>query len=352
MKNRTLSLAIVFLGLVAAASLVFWAGCSSDRSVAPAVPAQVANDQNVPNASVGEDGPAEDAMLVAMRVQSRHSDEILKINGVVGTGVGVDANGSPVIKILTVGPIASRLPVSIENIPVEMEESGEIVAHALTGTYRPVPIGVSVGNNNECAAGTIGCQLSIGGSTTYCLSNNHVFARQNAAKLGEVIVQPGRYDKQCGASSRIGTLYAFEPIKFGGQTNTYDAAVAKYDAGIAISCATPSSYYGFPGTTPVTGTVGMKVMKVGRTTSQTTGTIDVVNMTVNVGYTGGTATFVGQYYTSKSFDRSGDSGSLVVKNDASHAPVALLFAGNSSGNAVVSPIGPVLSRFKATICGQ
>ena len=43
-----------------------------------------------------------------------------------------------------------------------------------------IPIGVSTGNAKECASGTIGAKL-VNGGNVYALSNNHVFARMNAA---------------------------------------------------------------------------------------------------------------------------------------------------------------------------
>src|SRR5213080_4838605 len=47
---------------------------------------------------------------------------------------------------------------------------------------------------------------------------------------------------------------------------------------------------------------------------------------------------------------AGDSGSLLVTNDASHSAVGLLFAGNASGSmAIGNPIGAVLTRFRVTI---
>jgi hypothetical protein len=46
---------------------------------------------------------------------------------------------------------------------------------------------------------------------------------------------------------------------------------------------------------------------------------------------------------STTFSAGGDSGSLIVTNNASHNPVALLFAGSSS-TTIGNPIGLVLSR--------
>lgn len=98
--------------------------------------------------------------------------------------------------------------------------------------------------------------------------------------------------------------------------------------------------------------VNQPIKKVGRTSSLTAGAVTAVNVTANVGYSSGTARFVSQIYTSPNFSRSGDSGSLVVTNDANNNPVGLLFAGTGRGNSLLNPIDLVLNRFNATICSQ
>jgi len=290
-------------------------------------------------------------------VQDANTEALMKLPGVVGVGTSLDDNGNLCIRVLTNSGTmpdadnqpAAKIAPAIEGIPVQVEEVGEIRAFALTKTYRPVPIGVSVGNANECASGTVGCQVTKNGNT-YILSNNHVLARENAASIGERINQPGRYDGKpiCAQTGQVATLSDFVAINFGGN-NTMDAAIAQYTAGTTFSCATPSGYYGTIGATTVSPSVGLAIKKVGRTSSQTTGTITTVNLTVTVGYTNGNATFTGQFYTSSRFSKSGDSGSLVVTNTGNN-PVGLLFAGNNAGNSVCSPIGPILQRFGVTIC--
>jgi hypothetical protein len=103
-----------------------------------------------------------------------------------------------------------------------------------------------------------------------------------------------------------------------------------------------------PSSTPVTGAVGMAVKKTGRTSKLTHDTIQAVNVTINVQYSGGgVARFVGQYQMGGSFIRSGDSGSLMV-TEAGDNPVGLCFAGGG-GASFANPIGPVLQRFSATV---
>jgi len=296
---------------------------------------------------------ANNDISAAIAVQNRHSDELMAKTSVVGTGITKTPDGRFAIMVFTLDQTFSGVPSSIEGMPTVIEHSGPFEAFALSKRYRPVPIGVSCGNNNECAAGTIGCQVWRNGQL-YLLSNNHVLARENNASIGEPIVQPGRYDRRCRnylSTDYVADLADFEPIKFDGRDNTIDCAIASYVVS-DVSCATLSNYYGFPNATTVAAYVNQPIKKVGRTSSLTTGTVIAVNVTSNVGYSSGTARFVGQIYTSGGFSRSGDSGSLVVTNDSNNNPVGLLFAGTSRGNSLLNPIDLVLTRFNATICAQ
>jgi hypothetical protein len=347
-KKGFFTLATVLLALVLVSSMM-WMGCSDDsKNITSSTSLTSFENALGPNVSATE-------VARVVGIQNKHTSGLMKLDGVVGTATGLGADGRPVIKVYAERAGLSGIPSRLDGVAVEVQVTGKFVAHGLTKRYRPVPIGVSVGNNNECASGTIGCVVTKSGKS-YILSNNHVLARENDAALGEPIVQPGRYDNRPKCANNLSTdqvavLSEFEPIKFDGQANTYDAAIAEYITTDFV-CATPSSYYGLPGTTPVDAYVGQAIQKVGRTTSLTTGTVTAINATVNIGYTHGTATFTGQIVTSSSFDKSGDSGSLVVTNDAAASPVALLFAGTNDGTAIVSPIAPVLSRFGVTICGQ
>ncbi|HUU45566.1 MAG TPA: hypothetical protein VM118_07495 [Acidobacteriota bacterium] len=345
-KTRLTSPAVLSLAVLLLASALVWVGCSGDLSTSGTPAESLAKLQ--PNL------PADLAQVMA--VQDAHTGSLMSIDGVVGTGTGLNEDGNLVVKVFTARAGVSGIPSSLDNVPVEIMHTGPFTAHngILTERYRPVPIGVSVGNNLECACGTIGCVVEKDGQK-YILSNNHVLARSNAASIGEDIVQPGRYDnKRCEnrvATDKVGELADFEPIAFDGANNYFDAAIAVYTTA-DVTCATLPEFYGLPGTTVVDAYVGMSVKKVGRTTALTVGTVDAINVTSSIGYSTGSAIFVNQIMTTKGFDKSGDSGSMVVTNDANNNPVALLFAGTGSGIAIVSPIAPVFERFGVTICGN
>ena len=252
----------------------------------------------------------------------------------------------------------------------ESAKSTEAHATTLTGTMptlwcsRPVPIGVSTGHPN-ITAGTIGCRVVDTAGNVYALSNNHVYADQNRASIGDNVLQPGVYDGGINPRDAIGKLAAFVPISFSrGANNTIDAAIAsvnKITVGgeqvWAVGVATPSSDgYGTPSATIVkSGDIPLQlaVQKYGRGSSPslTKGNVTAVNATVNVQYDRGVARFVGQILVGPGgFSTGGDSGSLIVTQIGNN-PVGLLFAGSSSVT-VANPIDAVLTQFHVIIDGS
>ncbi len=318
----------------------------------------------------------------AMAAQEAHTDALLGIQGVVGTAVGL-AEGGPVIKILTEHAGVVGLPRTLDGVPVVVQVTGKIFAlHHCKGKHaedpscstptdppedpgtdcstpdvwcqRPVPIGVSTGHP-DITAGTIGARLIDGTGYVYALSNNHVYADENNADIGDNVLQPGPFDGGVDPDDAIGTLYDFELIDFStSANNTIDAAIA-LSSTANLSNATPSNGYGTPKTTLASAYVGQAVQKYGRTTELTKGTITGINAILNVGYSSGTARFVYQIIVEsrKPFLKGGDSGSLLVTDSDVLAddrkPVGLLFAGNRTGKlAVANRIDLVLPAFGAT----
>jgi hypothetical protein len=243
-----------------------------------------------------------------------------------------------------------NVPEFLDDIPVVVEEVGEIRALEFTGKYSSKQPGDSTGHKNECAAGTFGAVDTKNG-LNYILSNNHVLARQNAAAIGEDIGQPGRYDSvpRCNVNypNIVADLSQFQRIRFSFfANNRIDAAIAQIRSGIAFSCETECGYT--PGSTSATATVGMAVKKCGRTTELSTGTVTGVNVTVLVGYGSKRARFTGQIQFTN-ISSAGDSGSLIVTNNGHNNPVALLFAGSST-TTIGNPINEVLAWSGGTIC--
>jgi hypothetical protein len=224
----------------------------------------------------------------------------------------------------------------------------------------PIKLGTSGGSANDsskafCCGGTLGAAVRCNGNL-HILSNNHVVARSGTASGGEDTVQPGLIDTGCRATtSNIVGDYVGNLVPLG--TANVDAAISAARAG-AVRTTGEIIDIGVPCATPTSAALGMAVAKSGRTSGLTLGNIAALNLTVSVQYQSGcnagkkfTRTYTNQVsVTPGSFLKSGDSGSLMVTNDANHQPVGLLFAGSSS-IAIANPIQDVISAF-APRCGN
>jgi hypothetical protein len=153
------------------------------------------------------------------------------------------------------------------------------------------------------------------------LSNNHVLANVNAARVGDPILQPGRYDGGMYPRDMIARLEKFVPLS-SSTYNLVDAAVAKPIDPRYVIASIPR--IGIPRGV-AQARIGSRVYKVGRTTQYTTGRVIATNVSVRVGYGRITLLFRNQIVTTR-IGAPGDSGSLLV--DHGMRAVGLLFAGS------------------------
>lgn len=231
-----------------------------------------------------------------------------------------------------------------------------------TGRMRPAPGGISVGHKN-ITAGTLGAVVydaHVG--YKLILSNNHVIADSNSAKIGDEILQPGPHDGGKVSTDTIAKLDRYIPIKFPGIESgcTIASAVAKvantlskstgHETTLQAEIQEPENLVDAATALPldqddldpsilnlgeITGTdevdVGDEVTKAGRTTGTTTGTILYLDAAVRVNFgPKGVALFVDQIVTTD-MSAGGDSGSVVCKQtDNGLRAVGLLFAGSPS----------------------
>ncbi len=191
----------------------------------------------------------------------------------------------------------------------------------------------------------------------YILSNNHVLADINKAKRGEMIVQPGLVDTGPPCTKipgdAVATFSRTVKIKFGGGTNTIDAAIALIKPGDVNS---DILNIGPIASSVVDPTLGLAVQKMGRSTCVTSATISAVSMNGTINYgSGKKAKFINQIVIDGDFSSPGDSGSLIVTQDACPQAVGLLFAGgvDKTGTqlTIANPISSVLSGLKVTMVG-
>ena len=305
----------------------------------------------------------------AKRAQEKVNKKVLSNKDVVGTAVGLNADGEAVVRVFTAKSGVGGIPKEQDGVKIVAQVTGPINSLGLASVPvmapsvqtttdrwpRPVPIGVSTGHP-AITAGTIGARVT-DGTNVYALSNNHVYADENVANIGDGVIQPGAYDGGEDPADRIGTLSAFETIVFSASaSNTIDAAIA-LSSGSSLGKGTPSGAYGTPSSTIVAASLGQTVQKYGRTTELTKGKITGINATLNIGYGTGTARFVDQIIVEakKPFIKGGDSGSLLVIQGGPHdrKPVGLLYAGSGNGKmAVANRIDLVLTRFGVTIDGE
>lgn len=312
-----------------------------------------------------EASPAD--VRLAVRAQERHSDALLRVPGVVGTAVGRLPNGRTRIRVFVASSSTRGVPNEIDGIPVTTEVTGLFVALTdPTTKQRPAPLGFSVGHP-AITAGTLGARVVDATGNVYILSNNHVLANSNGATVGDPTLQPGAFDGGT-AADQIGTLAAFNPIVFSSTaSNTMDAAIAQVN-GSDIGFGTPTDDgYGIPGSTIFGDANGdglfddrnallsLPVQKYGRTTKLTKGAITGVNATLTICYEVlfifcvKSARFVDQVIIEPGgFSGGGDSGSLIVTDDANKSPVALLFAGSST-QTIANRLDLVLDHFNVAI---
>jgi len=272
---------------------------------------------------------------------------------IVGFGVGLRyaaqaLTGQVVVKVyvrekLPMEQVAgtARVPTQVAGFDTDVEAIGEVVLHSFTSRFpRPTPCGVSVSNIDLPGSGTLGCLVLLRNGKLCMLSNNHVLANENAAQIGDEIIQPGNAEPVEGPDQVIGTLENFIPIQSTG--NLVDAAVAL--TSFAMVSPKHVSYQVNP--QPIAASVGMTVIKDGRTTQSTVGMITDLHVNISVPYDPFPAGAemrdqIGIRGVHGPFSKPGDSGSLIV-SAATKQPVCLLFAGsNDNSMTFANPIEAV-----------
>jgi hypothetical protein len=354
-RSLRLILSLVALGL----STMLWHGCS-DQPTDP-----------LEGPLLSQAGAQDDAAIRrAITIQERHTERLLALPNVVGTAVGLNPAGRPVVQIFVTAANVANLPDMLEGIPVQRKVTEMFVAGSNPTTrQRPAPLGYSVGHP-DITAGTIGARVKNAAGDVFILSNNHVLANANDANLGDPIYQPGPYDGGT-AADQIATLSAYQALDFSANgANTMDAAIAQSNTAQLGNSTPTDDGYGAPSSDifgdanadgwfdNVTALLGLDVQKYGRTTELTGGQITGINASVEVCYEVlyifclKSAIFVDQLIIgSAQFSGGGDSGSLIVTADGVKNPVALLFAGSST-ETIANRIDRVLLQFEVSIDGE
>jgi len=325
-------------------------------------------------------------------LQEREQASLLSCENVVGVGVGRKIRdghdtGEPCLTVFVTQKLpletlgdGARIPPSVRHCKTDVVELGQVFAgdgvvsrlsesavpdravhergridgspplplgEPLRHRARPARGGCSVGHYNvmggTIAAGVIDRSAHPGIPLRYyILSNNHVLADSNAARLGDPILQPSAADGGRHPQDSIGRLARFVPLRFDGEQNLVDAAVAEVDF---PDLDRSVSWLGFPREFTPRVRIGQVLRKTGRTTCFTTGIVQTVNTTIDVNYSGRVARFARQI-VSTCMSAPGDSGSLAMEGQ--ERPVGLVFA-NSERATILNPIGFVESLLQIRV---
>ncbi len=302
--------------------------------------------------------------------QQDHEDELLALDNVVGVALGNKIiekedreTDEPVISVLVSQkiepeflPKGAAVSRKVGDFNTDVVEVGDFIAggppddaalldeaddieevvtpELLRRRVRPAMGGYSVGHF-RVTAGTLGtCCYDLTPFPSippkyYILSNNHVLANSNYARIGDPILQPGRVDGGRYPQDVIARLSRFVPIRFisrdSAPCNYVDAAIAE---GNFEDLNREIYWVGYMKRLYAAPKIGDIVQKTGRTTNFTTGRVTNINATVNVNYGGGrVAKFCRQIITTR-MSAGGDSGSCVT--DREEGAVGLLFAGSAT----------------------
>ena len=205
----------------------------------------------------------------------------------------------------------------------------------------PLQSGFSVGRSGD--TGTLGAIVQKA-KKFFILSNSHVLADCGRAKVGEKIIYPGDVDRDGAKAQPVAVLsdfIAFErTVDF---VNHVDAALAEIDKEFLAKL----NFSIFRAKTPfatIEPVRGMKIVKRGRTSGDTEGTVRDIHFSALIPYPGlRKIGFMDQVFCT-TYSKPGDSGSIVV-DKATGKIVGLHFAGSPSGS-IFNPIGEVTKALK------
>ena len=271
-------------------------------------------------------------------------------------------------------PADDLVPASIEDFGTDCVVIGEVSIASLlpmlspptlyTGRWETLISGISIGHPT-ITAGSLGAFVVKEGQD-FMLSNWHVGVGEQG-KLGDVILQPGAYDIQQvygeapSDKYAAGLLESFR-VPAAGQV---DAALVKptraYNpnlfvsplqrAGVNVVEPHPVRLSG-----PKDPSVGMRVLKEGRTSGLTRGLVVDIDATLDVNYGGTIGKLTFQHLTvvqgiNAPYLQGGDSGS-VSREEAGEperqAAVGLNFAGSSEGYGMAFKMSQVAAELGFT----
>src|SRR5205085_5516680 len=234
-----------------------------------------------PPAGVLDDTHA--AVRAVMSVQSEVTPDLMQQPEILGTAVGLEAGGAPVLTVYvdrdaaSVADVIRNLPRTFRGVAVQVHLTDQFHAMSVSHTAKqtpPIQLGTSGGwskalANGYCCGGTLGSLVLIG-STQYILSNYHVFesdivpgGNNTTAQTGDPIIQPGLVDVQCNKNlaQTVGTLVKKSSLP----NSNVDCAIAKVVSGMVRTNGAILEI-GTISKTTLAASLNLAVKKSGRTT--------------------------------------------------------------------------------------
>jgi len=238
--------------------------------------------------------------------------------------------------------IPKRLDIGPESIETDVIAVGELKALDNKAKRRPICAGISTMHKDGTACTINGFFRDKETQETLVASNNHCYALENKALIGDPVLQPGPYDGGKYPDDQIGTLEKYVEVKFDTFTCPFRNALIKFvrlftrqvaENKVDIAFAKMSVLYEVLATYigEFKGKrffhVGDQVTKSGRTTEQTEGVVIDTAYSGYVTYSRGMAFFTDCYLVEGAgFSAGGDSGSPVFDMNGNYG--GALFAGS------------------------
>jgi len=339
----------------------------------------------IPAGASDADVSSDDISLVAQAFSDSLSPRLQK-SGLTGVGISEKSNS------IVIYTATGLFKADRENLPREIfdgvsikyrratpftlkDDMPEVAFGEEAGSFfnEKYTCGSSVSVGNRRTAGTLGCIVSDQSGARYGLTNNHVTGGCNYTRKGMPIIAPGVKDISSSsfAPFSIGTHAHAIPMVLGepgtvDHSRNTDAAVFALSNQSQVS-SMQRDYYDTPETLAEFSAdieTGTPVKKVGRTTGQTFGFVESLNVgplaldyDIPTYHSANEAVkFQGRVYFEPvyiirghdgPFSLKGDSGALVVTNSGEgvEGAIGLIFAGDVSENlSYMLPLAPILEE--------
>ncbi len=261
------------------------------------------------------------------KIKEKHEKELFDKRGVLAVGIGhkikdgKDTKKDSIVVFVKTKMIeeallnSEKVPKKIDGIETDVIEIGEEIRPLYRKKHRPVIGGTSgiVETGTACSIGLIAFK----NGKPVALTNEHcVTFPSGTDNVGKLFLQPSPVDggKTVDAIGKVSS----KPTLRNDQINKVDSAIIELDENIKYDLSV-KDIKNYPKKW-IEPEVGMKFIKIGRTTGKTEGIISHTNVTAQVNYKGnlGVCSFYPCFFALQNnynIVDGGDSGSCVFNSD-------------------------------------